>query len=142
MNDFPEPPASTVTPEELQITLPPVLHAKLQAVAALKRCSVEEFVQRVASDEADKTLFTGNTALQRALAPVQMGKPAPRRPLTRRELEVLGHLTQGRTIAEVATALGIRWFTVNDHIKSIYRKLGVNSRAAAVLMAAKMGVIA
>lgn len=88
----------------------------------------------------DRTIFLGGSSVQLALADLQPGKPAPRRPLTRRELEVLTHLTRGSTIAEVATALGIRWFTVNDHIKSIYRKLGVSSRAAAVLLAAKMGL--
>ena len=25
--------------------------------------------------------------------------------------------------------MGIKWFTVNDHIKSIYKKLNVSSRA-------------
>lgn len=142
MNPSQVPSEPPVASEDFQLSLPPGLHAKLQEAAELKRCTVEDFVRRVASDEADRTLLTGRTSLQQWLADVPVGKPQPRRPLTRRELEVLMHIASGATITDVAGKLGIRWFTVNDHIKSIYRKLGVNSRAAAVLKAVKMGLVA
>jgi DNA-binding CsgD family transcriptional regulator len=45
------------------------------------------------------------------------------------------------TIREIATLLGIRWFTVNDHIKSIYRKLDVSSRAEAAVLATRLGLV-
>ena len=37
--------------------------------------------------------------------------------------------------------MGIKWFTVNDHIKSIYKKLNVSSRAEAAVLASKQGLV-
>jgi two-component system nitrate/nitrite response regulator NarL len=48
--------------------------------------------------------------------------------LASRENEVLTYLSKGFTIKEIAALMGIKWFTVNDHIKSIYKKLSVSSR--------------
>jgi len=59
-------------------------------------------------------------------------------PLTPREAEVLTYLSKGCTIEEVAGLLGIKWFTVNDHIKAVYKKLNVSSRAEAAVLAAHM----
>lgn len=67
--------------------------------------------------------------------------PANLAPLTPRESEVLTYLSKGFTIREISDLLGIRWFTVNDHIKSIYRKLDVSSRAEAAVLAAKQGLV-
>ena len=62
-------------------------------------------------------------------------------PLTPREAEVLRHISKGFTITETAGLLGIKWFTVNDHIKAIYRKLNVSSRAEAAVLAAHMQLV-
>lgn len=48
--------------------------------------------------------------------------------LTPREGEILGYLGRGHGIAFVADALVISESTVRTHVKSIYKKLGVNSR--------------
>ena len=71
-----------------------------------------------------------------------LGEPA-RRPegLTARETEVLTFLSKGFTIKEIANLMGIKWFTVNDHIKSIYKKLDVSSRAEAAVLATKHGLV-
>ncbi|MEN9543219.1 MAG: hypothetical protein RLZZ598_52 [Pseudomonadota bacterium] len=61
--------------------------------------------------------------------------------LTPRESEVLTYLSKGFTIKEIAGLMGIKWFTVNDHIKAIYRKLNVNSRAEAAVLASKQGLV-
>ncbi|MCI1192793.1 response regulator transcription factor [Calidifontimicrobium sp. SYSU G02091] len=61
--------------------------------------------------------------------------------LTPRETEVLTYLSKGFTIKEIASLMGIKWFTVNDHIKSIYRKLDVSSRAEAAVLATKHGLV-
>jgi ATP/maltotriose-dependent transcriptional regulator MalT len=60
-------------------------------------------------------------------------KPAPTYPdgLTIREVEVLRLLAQGLTSAQIAERLVISVVTVNFHVRSIYSKLGVSSRAAA-----------
>ncbi|MDO9075237.1 MAG: response regulator transcription factor [Rubrivivax sp.] len=61
--------------------------------------------------------------------------------LTPRESEVLTYLSKGFTIKEIAGYMGIKWFTVNDHIKSIYKKLNVSSRAEAAVLASKQGLV-
>ena len=55
--------------------------------------------------------------------------------LTAREGEVLSLLAQGLTSAEIAEQLVIGLVTVNSHVRSIYNKLGVSSRAAATRFA-------
>jgi two-component system, NarL family, nitrate/nitrite response regulator NarL len=61
--------------------------------------------------------------------------------LTPRETEVLTYLSKGFTIKEIASLMGIKWFTVNDHIKSIYKKLNVSSRAEAAVLASRQGLV-
>jgi ATP/maltotriose-dependent transcriptional regulator MalT len=53
-------------------------------------------------------------------------------PLTERELTVLRFLSSGLTEREIAGELYLSFNTVHSHVKSLYRKLGVSSRAEAV----------
>lgn len=61
--------------------------------------------------------------------------------LSPRENEVLTYLSKGFTIKEIANLMGIKWYTVNDHIKSIYKKLNVSSRAEAAVLASRQGLV-
>ena len=54
------------------------------------------------------------------------------RELTARELEVLSYLPTHLSIREIATALYVSPNTVKSHAQHVYRKLGVDSREAAV----------
>ncbi|MDT7836706.1 LuxR C-terminal-related transcriptional regulator [Aquabacterium sp. OR-4] len=74
-------------------------------------------------------------------APVPIEKLPDHERLTPRESEVLTYLSKGFTIKEIASLMGIKWFTVNDHIKSIYKKLNVSSRAEAAVLATKQGLV-
>jgi DNA-binding NarL/FixJ family response regulator len=91
----------------------------------------------------DTPLDSGFTPLQgfQASRPVPMEKPLDHERLTPRESEVLTYLSKGFTIKEIASLMGIKWFTVNDHIKSIYKKLNVSSRAEAAVLASKQGLV-
>ena len=73
--------------------------------------------------------------------PVPLERPPDHERLTPRENEVLTYLSKGFTIKEIAALMGIKWFTVNDHIKSIYKKLNVSSRAEAAVLASKQGLV-
>ena len=73
--------------------------------------------------------------------PTGRGAPLDHERLTPRESEVLTYLSKGFTIKEIASLMGIKWFTVNDHIKSIYKKLNVSSRAEAAVLASKQGLV-
>lgn len=55
--------------------------------------------------------------------------------LSSRECEVLRMVASGNTSAEIGTQLEISTMTVNTHIKNIYRKLQVRTRAQAVRFA-------
>lgn len=61
--------------------------------------------------------------------------------LTQREIEVLALLSQGLDRHRVGEALVIRPSTVAGHIKSIYLKLNVSTRAEATLAAVKLGLV-
>lgn len=74
------------------------------------------------------------------------GSPAPlgRRPagtalLTPRERAILDRVACGERNKEIASALGVTERTVKAHLASIYNKLGVDSRAAAVAAAVALG---
>lgn len=58
-------------------------------------------------------------------------------PLSERETVILEKLCEGKNYATIADALYISGHTVRAHIKNIYRKLHVNSRAEAVTKALK-----
>ena len=57
------------------------------------------------------------------------------------ELEVLADVKKGLTNKEIATFLGISNEGVRYHLKNIYRKAGVSSRAEAVRQAEAMGLV-
>jgi NarL family two-component system response regulator YdfI len=61
--------------------------------------------------------------------------------LTERELEVLRAVAQGERSKEIAISLGISERTVKAHLASIYNRLGVDSRAAAIAVASRRGLI-
>jgi NarL family two-component system response regulator YdfI len=61
--------------------------------------------------------------------------------LTEREQEVLKAVARGERSKEVAVRLGISERTVKAHLASIYNKLGVDSRAAAIAVAAQKGLL-
>ena len=61
--------------------------------------------------------------------------------LTVRELEVLRSIARGERSKEIALALGISERTVKAHIASIFSRLGVDSRGAAIAEAARLGLL-
>ena len=61
--------------------------------------------------------------------------------LTPRELKVLGAMRKGHPAKRVAHELGISIYTVNQHLRSIYRKMNVHNRIEAVHLAHLSGLI-
>jgi len=62
-------------------------------------------------------------------------------PLTRRETEILDHIARGYVNKQVAAKLGISEQTIKNHMTSILRKLEVNDRTQAVVLAMHYGWI-
>jgi predicted ATPase/DNA-binding CsgD family transcriptional regulator len=81
-------------------------------------------------------------ALERPETPEEPGVP-PAYPagLSAREAEVLKLVARGLTNAQVGQELFISPNTVNRHLNSIYRKLGVSSRAAATRFASEHNLV-
>jgi PAS domain S-box-containing protein len=61
--------------------------------------------------------------------------PAPPPHLTPRQVEVLRLLEQGRSTKQIAAELHLSTETVRNHIRRLFRALGVNSRLEAVAAA-------
>lgn len=66
--------------------------------------------------------------------------PAPPPQLTRRETEVLGLLAQGLNNREIAGLMWLSDRTVERHITSLYRKIGVGRRSEATAFALRHGL--
>jgi len=81
------------------------------------------------------------------LASLQRTEPARRTPgeldgsLTAREIEVLGMLAEGLANKNIAFRLGISEHTVKFHVTSIFTKLNASSRAEAVAIGMRQGLI-
>jgi len=60
--------------------------------------------------------------------------------LTVREREVLGLICKGRTDAEMSIDLKLSQNTVRNHVASLYRKIGVNRRSAAIIWARERAI--
>ena len=61
--------------------------------------------------------------------------------LSAREVEVLGLVAEGLTNAEVADKLFLSPRTVGQHLRNVYRKLGVSSRTSATRTAIERGIV-
>ncbi len=74
-------------------------------------------------------------ALKIVEAPNQADQPAPTiaqplpATLTERRLEVATEILRGKSVNAVAAELGLSPHTVRNHLKAVYRQVGVNSRA-------------
>ncbi len=79
--------------------------------------------------------------LARAAEPVQAQRRTAGTELTERELQVLQAVARGERCKEIGARLGITERTVKAHLDSIYNKLGVDSRAAAVSEATRRGLL-
>jgi LuxR family maltose regulon positive regulatory protein len=61
--------------------------------------------------------------------------------LSRQEQRVLGLLVAGHSNQEIAAVLVVSIHTVKDHVKHLYRKLGVNTRVQASLVARRLQLL-
>lgn len=110
----------------------------------LKDSSRESLLDTIRAAVKGETLLKPEI-LARVLASPSQPKPAPISQtdftLTERELEVLQAASRGERNKEIAYKLGITERTVKAHLQSIYQKFGVDSRAAAVAVAAQKGLL-
>jgi transcriptional regulator EpsA len=89
------------------------------ALAHLLVCQIDAAWRRVAAVQLDDLPAVQPAAGTRALA------------LSEREREILSRLSRGSTNGDIAQALEISLFTVKNHLKRIFRKIGVTNRTQA-----------
>jgi len=120
--------------------------AGLAAPEHLVRVFLEEgpAVARLARAAAESLGTESGTALSMALGSPPPSRAAPRQPtviLTERELSVLRFLPSHLTNAEIASECFMSVNTVKAHLKNIYAKLGVSTRAETVERARLLGLL-
>ena len=112
------------------------------AATALREGACGYITKNVDHEEivtAIREVHAGRTGLRKGVA-----MAAPRLPttiLSQREIEVLTLLRSGLNNAEIGRRLGITQRTVRFHVSTIFEKLGVSDRTAAVSRAFDLGVL-
>jgi DNA-binding NarL/FixJ family response regulator len=74
-------------------------------------------------------------------APEEVARSEPYSKLTKREMEVLKLIAENLSNREIAEQLYISEHTVKAHVKAIFRKLQIDDRTQATLMAHKDGLV-
>jgi DNA-binding NarL/FixJ family response regulator len=61
--------------------------------------------------------------------------------LTARQLEMLEHLSEGKSVKEIRTELHLSEATVRNHVRSVLQALGVHSQLEALARAREIGIL-
>jgi len=119
-------------------------HSGLRAIIPLQASAREIAVAIEAAAEGLIVLHPDAVNARQAAGPGTRSAEAPDAPdalLTPREIEVLRLLAEGFANKNIAWKLKISEHTVKFHIASIFTKLNVSSRAEAVAIGIRQGVI-
>jgi DNA-binding NarL/FixJ family response regulator len=150
--EMPGPPLEQTMKEILLLPVPPriailTMHDDARLVSKILSLGAQAYISKGSSREQ---LLTGIRAVRgqpdRAVISVpretvrELGEPR-QNPLSVRECEVLGLVSNGFSNAQIATRLYITEGTVKRHLTNIYIKLDVRSRMNAVNKARAMHLI-
>jgi DNA-binding NarL/FixJ family response regulator len=127
-------------------------HALLLAIKFLTLAKTSGVLQTVSGDIPDikQLIKEVHEGAQRSSVPDGSGEcswqlcdPAPTSvgPLSPRQCDVLKLIAHGRSNKEIARSVGITPETVKTHVKNIFIRLSVDSRAQAVSRAYNLGLV-
>lgn len=102
-----------------------------------KTLSAKELVDAIEAVHAGEKVVSTAPARHRS-APF-LDWPGRRHGLTDREAEILAYITQGKSNAEIAKLTYLSPNTIKSYIRSVYRKIEVDSRTQAVLWGVEHG---
>lgn len=119
--------------------IPPALLRQLaepghSGSATLSLAGTEIEIALAAADQPGETLFKITEVGEASKVDLLLRQTG----LTRREAEVLLWVSYGKTNRTVSEILGISPRTVNKHLEQVFKKLGVETRAAATAIAVRM----
>ena len=106
----------------------------------LKSATPQEIVRGL------RGVLDGGVALSPAIAKTVLdemnkSKPLDMFGLSEREMDVLKLLADGLVAKQIADDLGVSYFTVNFHVRNLYKKLEVQSQSGAVAKAFRSGLL-
>lgn len=103
----------------------------------LKDASSHELIQAI------HEVMRGNAALEPSVAARVLARmhDSPADELSAREIDVLQRMVRGESNRAIAIALHVSENTVKTHVSHIFAKLGAQSRAEAVVMALRRGLV-
>jgi two-component system NarL family response regulator len=87
-----------------------------------------------------RAVRAGEAYLQPKVA-AKLAQRVQEEPLTEREVQILKLLAEGKSNRAIGQALFITESTVKSHLKSLFVKLDVTSRAEAIALAARRGLV-
>jgi PAS domain S-box-containing protein len=101
--------------------------SELEARMVELRCLRDELTALLSPEKADTRDDAYSRWMEHTSHATELGKPAPKAELSRREQEVLHNVLDGKRVGTIASELFLSENTVRNHLKRIYRKLGVAS---------------
>jgi DNA-binding CsgD family transcriptional regulator len=107
-----------------------------ESLSEARRLGLTPLVERIEGEraEAERKAAAATAAIG--------GAPGGEQGITPREREVLALLVRGLTDKEIAAELSVSPYTVSNHLRNIYAKIGRNTRGEAVHWALSCGLVA
>ncbi len=123
-------------------------HTEAVYAARAMEAGAKGYISKNAAPEelrtAIETVLLGGTALEHDIAQELASRGAEEdaylRPLTQRDMEILRLLADGKSLAEIAAALGVAYKTVANTLSRIKEKLGVSQTADLIRIALGQGL--
>lgn len=97
-----------------------------------------EMLDKAPVEQMQLVAQTAHTRLNQLLP----DRPTLEKPLSTRELEILGWVARGKSNSVIAGILGLSSATVDTYLRRVYEKLGVSDRTSAAVVGVNMGLIA
>jgi two-component system invasion response regulator UvrY len=125
------------------------LHTEAVYAARAMEAGARGYISKNAAPEelleAIETVLAGGTAIERDIAQELGTRGAEEdsylRPLTQRDMEILRLLADGKSLAQIADALGVAYKTVANTLSRIKDKLGVSHVADLIRITIGQGLI-
>ncbi len=107
----------------------------------LKNSNIEEIIHSIEDVMACGASLDPHVASMVLNAFPKSNTPPKDHDLTDREIEVLEHLSNGKTIKKISDVMNLSPHTVKFHVANTYKKLNVQSQAGAVAKGIRKGII-
>jgi two-component system nitrate/nitrite response regulator NarL len=126
----------TAYPDYAAVELALAAGAKAVVLKDADRADLVDTIRRVATGEPSAGTAPGSPEISQ-----QLSRNLRRYALTRREYDILRHISMGETNPEIAEALGLTRNTVKTYVQSALTKLGARNRIEALNRLNELGLL-